>query len=135
MKKRPYQQPSCVLSRPGKQLWPCNIWERNTNDKNVFILSREDLYGENIDFFKTDLRPHGTFGDIMRLLFQPTVPLAKLIEDSMAELKVTPKQYLAAHFRYSYPHLEDRKAVMPKELRKKIVDNSVACVAHVAGSR
>jgi len=134
MQKRPYQQPSCVMARPGKALWPCNIWDRNMAEKNLFILSREDLYGENKDFFVTDARPHGTFGAIMRVLFEPTPPLAKLIEDSMAQLNVVPKKYLAAHFRYSYPHLEDRKAVMPKELRMEIVDNSVACVVHIAGS-
>jgi len=135
MKSRPYQQPSCRLSRPGKALWPCNIWERNIDDKNIFILSREDLYGEHKDFFKTEARPHGSFGDLMRLLFEPTPPLAKLIEESMAEIKVTPNKYLAAHFRYSYPHLEDRKAIMPNELRRKIVDNSVACVVYAEGSK
>lgn len=132
LKDRPMQQPSCLMAQPGKRLWPCDIWDRSFENRNLFVLSREDLYGENKDFFITDERPYGSFGDVVRLLFQPTPPLAKLIEDSMSSLNIEPKQYLSAHFRFRYPHLEDRNAVMSKDVKTNILHNAVSCVVHIA---
>jgi len=69
--------------------------------KNLVVRANRDLYRMLVkkEYFVTEDRPHGTFGDVWRVLFDPVPPLKAQIKKTMKSLKLTPKKYVSAHYR------------------------------------
>jgi hypothetical protein len=132
---KPGQAVSCLGEMSNRN--PCRIWDNDhegyKNQKNIVMLAREDLYEQHKQFFVTDTHPHGTFGQIMNIMFMPTPPLVESISDTMKKIGLLPRQYTSAHFRSRYPHPEGLKESMPPKLKEDIINNAIKCAAHTAG--
>ena len=98
---QPWRQPKCENWDKHK---PCNLWDQTeskvVDKKNIVINAREDLYAEiKNEYFLTPHRPDGAYGAVMNILFEPSFGVRRQFLDTMKELNLKPRQYLAAHFR------------------------------------
>jgi len=109
--------------------------------KNLIIQANRDMYSfVRKSHFLTNDRPHGTFGDIWKVLFQPVPELELLIRKTMKDLNLVPKQYISAHFRSRDIAFSSKDtAVEEMELQWKQdneskfdIENAIGCVHAVS---
>jgi len=85
----------------------CNLYDCQqdsiTNKQVLLINSQSDNYKFSQHLFKTETKPQGTFREIWQILFEPSPPMAALINQTMMKFRLTPGNYLAAHLRMKYP--------------------------------
>ena len=90
------------------------------NSKNTIVtgLVRSHFGGEDEfinlfhDFNETTPTYRDIYGDMFRMLFKPSEPVAKLIVDEMNRLDLFPGQYATAQYR-AYYRYEDDKSKLP----------------------
>lgn len=120
-----------------------NIWddadEFVTHTKNLVIGWVPDVYsfyGFQKDYFTTEQRPDGAYSDLMDILFEPSPPVAAVIQATMKKLDLVPKQYAAAHYRAPDPKPSDPVGPrIPDESTKEEINNAISCAVSISNEK
>jgi len=105
--------------------------------RNLIIYTNNEFYDAfKKEFFITKSRPHGTFGEIMKLLFEPTPGLSESIKKTMKQLQLVPNQFVSAHYRSKdIRKISSEASLIPKDLNiLKEIDNSINCALFKIGN-